>query len=135
MFKAQVSCTGCHTHITPEGEIMAHQDKKEASRNSCVTCHGENYDLMFDNWKSGSQLAMKDYKAFMNQCYADFKSAGGSKKLRRNIQSSYTKMKENYILVSEGHMVHNIQYSIHMLNHSADVFEEAMDAVSPTAKE
>ncbi len=129
MFQAQVSCTGCHTHITPEGDIMAHQDKKEASRNSCVTCHGSNYDLMFDNWKSGSLLAMKDYKAYMKKGYADFKSIGGSKKQRRLAQSEYTNMKENYNLVHEGHMVHNIKYSMHILNHAADKFENAMKKI------
>ena len=126
MFRAQVTCTGCHTHMTPEGEILAHQEKKEASRQSCVTCHGENYDLMFDNWKSGSQIAIKDYSAFMKKAYADYQSIGGTKKQRQHVQSEYSKMKENFTLVSEGHMVHNIQYSIHMLNTSADNFEKAM---------
>ena len=28
MFAAQVSCSGCHTHVTPEGEIMAQQEQK-----------------------------------------------------------------------------------------------------------
>ncbi len=129
MFQTQVTCTGCHTHITPEGEIMADQEKKEASRSSCVTCHGESYDLMFDNWKSGSQLAIKDYKTFMKKCYADFKTIGGSKKQRRTVQSTYTKMKENFSLASEGHMVHNIQYAVHMLNHAASEFEKAMQVI------
>ncbi len=130
MFQAQVSCTGCHTHITAEGEVMAHQEKKEASRKSCVTCHGENYDLMFDNWKSGEKLAMKDYKTYMKKSYADFKTIGGSKKQRRLVQSEYTKMKEDFNLVSEGHMVHNIKYSTHILNHAADKFENAMKKIN-----
>ncbi|RME21015.1 MAG: hypothetical protein D6800_12555, partial [Candidatus Zixiibacteriota bacterium] len=60
MFTAQVSCVGCHTHLTPEGEPMSHQEKKEAQRASCVMCHGDGYDLVFDNWLSGERTVLKE---------------------------------------------------------------------------
>lgn len=130
MFRAQVSCTGCHTHITPEGDILAHQEKKEASRNSCVTCHGENYDLMFDNWKSGSQKVMKDYDSFLKKTKSDLRSIEGSKKARTNAQTALTKAEENYNYVKEGHLVHNIQYGLAIMNKSADELISAMQTVS-----
>ncbi len=130
MFIAQVSCTGCHTHITPEGEIMAHQEKKEAGRNSCVTCHGEGYDLMFDNWLAGSKTVLKEYKSFLSQARTDYNNAGGGRKARTRVSTTLTRMQDNYNFVREGHIPHNIQYSLTLLNSSADEFQAAMKAIN-----
>lgn len=134
MFTAQVSCTGCHTHITPEGEIMAEQEKREANRNSCVTCHGDNYDLMFDNWLSGSKKMLSEYRAYLNQARSDFNNAGGSKKIRIEIRLALSMAEDNYNFVREGHIPHNIQYSIFLLNKSADDFVAAMKKVNRNYK-
>ncbi|KAA3634079.1 MAG: hypothetical protein DWP97_07900 [Calditrichaeota bacterium] len=134
MFRAQVTCTGCHTHITPEGDKLAEQEKKEASRQSCVKCHGEGYDLMFDNWKSGQQKVLKDYRTFMTKAKSDFNTAGGSKKKRTVVQTALSDMTHNYNFIYEGHMVHNIQYAILLLNESVDEFTQAMQAINKSYK-
>ncbi len=130
MFTAQVSCTGCHTHITPEGEILARQEKKEASRNSCVTCHGQGYDHMFDNWVTGSKAVLKEYKSFMSAARSDYNNAGGNRKARTGVKATLSKMQANYDFVREGHIPHNIKYSLRLLNSSADDFETAMKAIN-----
>lgn len=130
MFLAQVSCTGCHTHISPEGNMLAHQEKKEASRQSCVTCHGTDYDLMFDNWLSGSKLTLADFQKYLTKANADLNAAGGSRKARVNAQKSLSTARENYNFVKTGHMPHNIQYSVYLLNKSADQFEAAMKQIN-----
>ncbi len=78
-FIAQVSCIGCHTHLTPEGESMAHQEKKEAQRASCITCHGQGRELMFDNWLEGSQKVNAEYAKYLAAVKADAAKLGGSK--------------------------------------------------------
>lgn len=135
MFRAQVSCTGCHTHVTPEGEIMAEQEKKEASRQSCVKCHGEGYDLMFDNWLSGQKKTVNDFSQFMKNAKADFRTIGGSKKKRTAVQTVLTDLQDDFTLIKEGHMVHNIQYSINLLNKGADKFENAMKDIKKSYTE
>ncbi|UCE24809.1 MAG: hypothetical protein JSU74_01805 [Candidatus Zixiibacteriota bacterium] len=130
MFTAQVSCSGCHTHITPEGVPLAHQEKKEASRQSCVTCHGEGYDLMLDNWLEGSREVQADYLAFLKTARADYNSSGGSRKSRAQAKAALINAEKNYNFVREGHIPHNIQYSLHLLNVSADNFVQAMRAIN-----
>ncbi len=134
MFTAQVSCTGCHTHISPEGEILARQEKKEAAKNSCVTCHGEDYDLMFDNWISGSKKVLGDYKKFISAAKTDLRSIGGNKKSRRDAQSALSKAEYHYNFTKEGHFAHNIKYASFLLNYSADEFEVAMKKIKKSYK-
>ena len=130
MFMAQVSCTGCHTHVTPEGEILAHQEKKETNRKSCVTCHGRDYDLMFDNWREGSRKVLSDYRTFLQTARSDYGSIGGGSKARQKARGALTQAEENYNFVREGHIQHNIQYSLSLLNQSADAYEAAMKAIN-----
>ena len=95
MFMAQVSCAGCHTHLTPEGEPMAHQEKKGASRASCVTCHGEGYDKMFDNWLSGSKKLVADYGNFVSSARTAARSSGGSKRQNTAAQTALNHVEYN----------------------------------------
>jgi nitrate/TMAO reductase-like tetraheme cytochrome c subunit len=134
MFLAQVSCTGCHTNATPEGEILAKQAKKEASRNSCITCHGKEYENMFDDWLKGTTRALNDYHDFLKSASADFKAAGGSKKSRAAVQAALTRAEENYNFVKEGQMPHNIWYSLYLLNGSAHDFQSAMQGIKKSYK-
>ena len=134
MFLAQVSCTGCHTHISPEGEIMAEQEKKEANKKSCVNCHGKDYDLMFDNWLEGSKKALTDYKSYLNSTLADFQTIGGSKKSRTTVRKALSEAEESYNFVKEGHMPHNIQYSLFLLNSSAENITDAMKSINKSYK-
>lgn len=130
MFATQVTCTGCHTHITPEGDIMAEQEKKEASRQSCVKCHGEGYDLMFDNWKSGSKKIIADYTSFLNKVNAEYKTIGGTKKQRTTLKTAINHASEDFVFVKEGHIPHNIQYSVKLLNNNADEISRAMKRIN-----
>jgi len=130
MFNAQVSCTGCHIHITSEGEKLAKQELKEASRNACVTCHGDGYELMFDNWLEGGKKVLKQYKTFLETCQKDYKNIRGKKRARSNIRAALNKMEYNYNFVREGHIPHNIRYSLYLLNVSAKEFEKAMKRIN-----
>ena len=130
MFTAQVSCTGCHTHVTPEGEILADQEKKEATRNSCVTCHGDGYEKMFDNWLAGSKKVLDDYGRFLKTASAEVISIGGSKKAKTAVRAALSRAEFNYHFVQDAKMAHNIHYSVYLLNASADSFVEEMKKIN-----
>lgn len=134
MFLAQVSCNGCHTHVTPEGEIMAHQEKKEAARNSCVTCHGREYDLMFDNWIAGTKTVLADYGKFLKAAKADLGQIGGGKKARTAAKAALSKAEYNYYFVRDGQIPHNIKYAVRLLAGGAVDFEAAMKKIKKTYK-
>lgn len=129
MFMAQVSCAGCHIHLTSEGAPMAHQEKKEASRASCVTCHGENYDKMFDNWLEGSDKVLTDYSKYVKAARSATRSMGGTNKQRTAVEAALNHVEYNYSFVRDGKIPHNIRYSLYLLNHAADQFDSAMTAI------
>ncbi len=132
MFAAQVSCTGCHTHITAQGEPMALQDRKEAQRASCVTCHGAGFDLMFDNWKSGSKLVLDEFGAYAKTIGNEVAALGNSS-AAMNARAALDTAQYNLEFLREGHIPHNIKYSLYLLNASADRVERALKAARPGA--
>lgn len=134
MFAAQVSCSGCHTHLTPQGEPLAQQEKKEAQRASCVTCHGERYDLMFDNWLEGSRQVQTDYAAYLSAAKADASGLGGSKPSRARLQAAISDAEFNYEFVKSSHIPHNIWYSLYLLNSSASKISATMQEINASHK-
>lgn len=131
MFAAQVACVGCHTHVTPQGEPLAHQEKKEAQRASCVTCHGDGYDRMFDNWLEGAKKVTAEYGSYLKAVKSDFASAGGDRKNRTAAQAAISDAEFNYNFVREGHLPHNIRYGLYLLNSSAERVTGAMRTLKP----
>ncbi|MEW6049708.1 MAG: cytochrome c3 family protein [Candidatus Zixiibacteriota bacterium] len=129
MFAAQVSCTGCHTHTTPQGEPLAHQEKKEAQRVSCVTCHGKGYDLMFDNWLEGTKAVLDEYDKYLKSVKADFVGIGGSQGSRSATREAIGTAEYNFEFVKDGHIPHNIRYALYLLNSSADRVQSAMTGI------
>ena len=125
MFAAQVSCTGCHTHITAQGEPMAEQDRKETQRMSCVTCHGKGYDLMFDNWRTGAQTVLSEYGAYLKAITSQVSALGNSAAAQR-AKAALDTARYNYDFVREGHLPHNIKYSLYLLNAGGDRVEAAI---------
>jgi len=134
MFAAQVSCTGCHTHLTPQGEPLALQERKEAQRASCVTCHGEGYDKMFDNWLEGSQKALSDFESYLKTVKADAASLGGNKGSRAKLTAAIANAEYNYDFVKGSHMPHNIWYSLYLFGSSANQVKAAMGEINSSHK-
>jgi hypothetical protein len=130
-FIAQVSCVGCHTHLTPEGETQAHQEKKEAQRTACVTCHGQGRELMFDNWLEGAAKVDADYARYLAAAKADAGKLGGSKVLQAAVKDAIANAEENFAFVRDGRIVHNINYGLYLLNSSAAKVQAAMSAIDP----
>ncbi len=127
MFLAQVSCTGCHTHLTPQGQPLAHQEKKEAQRTSCVTCHGKGYDLMFDNWLEGSRKALADYEKYLSAVRPVVASLGGN-----TARAALADAEANFNFIRDSHLPHNIRYSLYLMNSSAARLEKAIKAIKPS---
>lgn len=115
-FLAQVSCTGCHTQNTPQGELVAHQERKEAQRASCATCHGKDRVPMYDNWVQGGRTIVADYGPYVNAVKASVAGIGGTQEGRAAVRAAVEGLEQNYRLVREGHAAHNIWYTIYLLN-------------------
>ncbi|MCM2271985.1 MAG: hypothetical protein NDJ18_05460 [candidate division Zixibacteria bacterium] len=125
-FLAQVSCDGCHTHLTPQGEPLAHQAKKEAQRASCVTCHGQSRQPMFDNWLEGSRKLAAELPGYLSSLRSSARGVAGS---NPDVKDAITGAEKSINLVSEGHIAHNIWYSLHLLADSRERVQSAVRQV------
>lgn len=130
MFSAQVSCAGCHTDMTPTGGAETGQATKEPERASCVACHGRGYDLMYDNWVVGAKSVLGQFSNYLTKVRGQFNTAGGSQKARTSVREALRIADHNYSFLKESHLVHNIQYSLDLLNASADSLDTAMKALN-----
>ncbi|HUV29743.1 MAG TPA: cytochrome c3 family protein [Acidobacteriota bacterium] len=131
MFRQQVACTGCHTHVTPEGEVLSGQAKREAERAACVTCHGKGFDLMFDAWLVGSRHVIEQYQAYLTRLRSDLKTIGGGKKARTRAREALSAAEGNFLFVRDGRIPHNIPYALTILNTGADRLETEMKGIDP----
>lgn len=132
MFAAQVSCTGCHTHITPQGEPLALQERKEAQRASCVTCHGAGFDKMFDNWRDGSKKVIDEFSAYLTSIGAEVRALGNTANAQ-HAKAALDTAEYNFEFVKDSHIPHNIRYALYLLNSSGDRVEKALKAAKPSA--
>jgi Cytochrome c7 and related cytochrome c/Class III cytochrome C family len=128
-FVAQVSCVGCHTHLTSQGEPIAHQAKKEAQRASCIVCHGPGRELMFDNWIEGTQKVIADYKKYLTAVRGEAAKLGGSKPQVIALKRAISDAESNFAFIEESHLSHNINYGLYVLNSGAEQISRAMDAI------
>ncbi|MEK7775243.1 MAG: cytochrome c3 family protein [Candidatus Zixiibacteriota bacterium] len=133
-FVAQVSCVGCHTHLTSQGEPLAHQAKKEAQRASCIACHGPGRELMFDNWIDGTAKVVADYRKYLAAAKATAGKLGGSKTQSTLLQRAISTAETGFAFIEESHMSHNISYSLYLLNSNAERIAVAMTSIQPGVK-
>ncbi len=130
MFAAQVSCTGCHIHVTEKGAILSHEARTTAQREACVTCHSPGYDKMYDDWKAVMAKLLQDYSSFLKE--AEKRVAG--RPLPKKRATALKDAWEAYLFVMEGRGEHNVEYAVKLLQASAARVDSLLQALDPKAK-
>lgn len=125
-FLAQVSCDGCHTHLTPQGEPLAHQERKEATRSSCVTCHGKGRELVFDNWIDGSKKLLAAMPGYLSSLKSSALAVAGK---NDGVKTAVANAEKNFELIREGRVAHNVWYALHLIASSQQQVQHAVAAV------
>lgn len=133
MFAAQVTCTGCHIHLSSTGEPLSGARKLEAERSACVACHGAGYDLMSDDWKKYAQKMVHDFGTFLEKVKtAVAQNSQSSSKELRQLKSAMRVAENNYGYVKSGEPEHNIEYAVKLLRYSAQEIDRAFGQMSTT---
>lgn len=128
MFGARTNCFGCHT------ESSAHPDGREAIRGTqqtCVACHGDRYADMFEKWKAGVELTLADAEA----AYAEARKLLDEKitapvDKRQKAAELLTVAETDLQLVKLGNGVHNVTYSIELLDSVTTHSRQAAEILS-----
>jgi nitrate/TMAO reductase-like tetraheme cytochrome c subunit len=112
MFLMRVSCTGCH--ISHKGDELKGKTAF-ASPAACISCHGSNYGQILEEWKRVMSNTLSQISPILNQAESELKTTATKGEAFLRGKALISEAKSNIDLVKEGKGVHNIKYSIHLL--------------------
>lgn len=120
MYAVGVACEGCHnsafvtaavdsqgTHQAPAGSI------------SCMSCHGPSYDRIFQAWQQGVNQRTEQLRGEMDRT---------APAMGLEPPSAWDDARHNFLLVSKGHGVHNVNFSYVLLDKAFDQMNDARHA-------
>jgi hypothetical protein len=114
MFSAQVSCDGCHTksvEVQESGVAFPGEKKLTAERQSCVACHGKNYDRMLDDWIRVSRVIVADMGAIVASGEAAVGKGPAKSKKLTDARALVADARANWSLLRAGRGAHNVEYA------------------------
>lgn len=130
MFAAQVSCTGCHIHVTEKGAALSHEARTTSQREACVTCHGQGFDKMYDDWKTVMAKLVQGYATFLAE--AEKQIAG--KPIPKKHATALKDAREAYLFIKEGRGEHNVEYAVKLAQAGVARVDALFQALDPKVK-
>jgi nitrate/TMAO reductase-like tetraheme cytochrome c subunit len=114
MFGSRTNCFGCHTQLTANdhsGDVL------QATLKGCIDCHGDRHTETFEKWKLGLELVQTD----ADQAYASAQKLLDEAKdipaeTRRKAEELLSSAKADLLLVQRGNGLHNVTYSMEVLD-------------------
>ncbi len=122
MYKARVSCVGCHNDASRK---PGHGTVQVANESACLSCHGVRYANMLPSWQRAMDRKLNLVEPVMQQARA---AAVALPLNQRAVADSLLGMAaENIALVRAGKGVHNISYADGLLRSSLELVRQAAD--------
>jgi hypothetical protein len=130
MFTANVDCVACHRK-SGEGHAALHTTKyvERAMGQACVDCHGQGWDNTLKEWKVLLSKAEKEsnQRIFnVQKILFDAEQTKGAGPDFKKAQHLLNEARHNYSFVLLGKGVHNIEYSLKLLNVANNKTEQAL---------
>ena len=107
MFLARVACDSCHGE--PGGDP---RKGAEQLRRSCVTCHGQGFDRMVDDWINEVGALLADVGGALARAESAARAAGPRGK---ELLSQLDQARHNVDFVRRSRGEHNIRYAVELL--------------------
>jgi nitrate/TMAO reductase-like tetraheme cytochrome c subunit len=127
MAAARTNCYGCHTDM---GTSAGGHDVMTGTQSSCVTCHGEGYVTKFEQWKSGIALTLADAELeYRNALQSIEDNVTSSAESRRRARELLAVAQSDLQLVKRGNGIHNVTYSIELLDSVVAHCQRAKEAL------
>ncbi|HUN79989.1 MAG TPA: NapC/NirT family cytochrome c [Phycisphaerae bacterium] len=123
MFGSRVNCRACHTQAGSDFKGAA---LVAATKNSCVSCHGSDYEKLFERWLSEMKNALAEAEKALDrvQKRADELAAAG-KPVPEAVRTVLTRSRENIHLVKSGNGVHNKNFAMQLLDMATRDLDDA----------
>jgi nitrate/TMAO reductase-like tetraheme cytochrome c subunit len=113
MFRAHVACIACHRPIAPDTSSLVNNHFPRADVSACVDCHGNDGKSFLKDWQEQLNKALSGASAALAKVQArqSILKDDASKKIFENAQY-------NIEFVKAGYGVHNLEYSLSILENS-----------------
>jgi nitrate/TMAO reductase-like tetraheme cytochrome c subunit len=113
MYLAGIRCEGCHMFPgrNKGGEVM------QASRISCMACHGAAFERIFDRWQTVTAERLSQTKTLLAQA---------QQQLASPYPEPFIQARHNIELVENAVPIHNVSYSLSILNNSVELLNQAL---------
>jgi hypothetical protein len=112
MFLARVACDSCHGE--PGGDP---RKGAEQLRKSCVTCHGQGFDRMVDDWINEVGSLLADVSGAVTRAEAAARASGERGKA---FAAPLERARHNVDFVRSSRGEHNIRYAVELLRVARD---------------
>jgi hypothetical protein len=127
MFGSRTNCYGCHT------ELIADSDGAtvlKGSQKTCIACHGERYEAMFEQWKAGVQVTLEDAeKTFHDARKTIEQHATASEDARKRAAELLAIAEADLQLVKRANGIHNATYALELLDSVTAHSQRAVEAL------
>ncbi len=122
MFMTRVGCNGCHL---VHKEVEGFGNVKVAGEASCIHCHGTEFHGMLGNWKQEISTSLESMFEILDRTEKIVSRNSGSDGYVDALRSLET-ARHNLRVVSMGGGVHNVGYSIELLQSSFESIQESL---------
>lgn len=123
MYKARTNCLGCHNEagLTEKGHSVL-----TASDKSCVKCHTEGHDKVLASWKNEVKDEIENTLRAEKKALAamDGKQGALSPENLKKMKDLLARGRRELDIVRLGNGVHNVKYSILLLDSALTAFDE-----------
>ncbi|MFO0969843.1 MAG: NapC/NirT family cytochrome c [Gemmataceae bacterium] len=132
MFGSRTNCFGCHTKqmTTEHGGVTL-----RGAINGCVSCHGDRHNETFEKWKRGLKVTLMDAEdAYDGAWKMLHKVKDLDADTRQKADDLLKSAKSDLRLVKTGNGVHNVMYSIELLDSVSSRCQQAMALIERAGK-
>jgi nitrate/TMAO reductase-like tetraheme cytochrome c subunit len=127
MYTAGVTCGGCHNADASPPPVMFASHSAltfRAGAVSCLSCHGEGYDRVLQNWKGGIDSRVTALESQLRST---------APAMTAKAPPAWEDAVHNVRLVADGHAVHNINYAYALLDQARTQMNAARVALGLAA--
>ena len=132
MFGSRTNCLGCHTDHTVGsrgGEVV------RGNVNGCIACHGDRYKDTFKKWQQGLELSLTDAgEAYEKASKALDKAKDITPEARTKVTTLLAGARADLQLVKTGNGVHNVMYSMELLDSVTQRCQQVMTALAKESR-
>jgi len=132
MFGSRTNCLGCHTDHTVGsrgGEVV------RGNVNGCIACHGDRYKDTFKKWQQGLELSLTDAgEAYEKASKALDKAKDITPEGRTKVTTLLAGARADLQLVKTGNGVHNVMYSMELLDSVTRRCQQVMTALAKESR-